>query len=204
MRFVWTDAGDDPSWGVGDAHGIDGYFAPLWDPLTPEVLEEAGERGHVQGAYFGHNWRPGASGVEIAREVSAEYKRLAIPGLRIMFNLEEHAPEHIASCLEEWRRLRPKVNTSWSCEGMQGGWMGPVLLPGQAPEPGSFIARVLACRVRIVPQSFWGDMRPIAADQVLRDLTRRGFPEHIVSLFYDASDLGDRWDGYAFTMGRLP
>lgn len=206
MRFVWTHAGDDPSWHIGDAHGIDGYFAPLFDPITPAVLDEAGDRGHVQGAYFGHNWRPGAAAEAIAREVSAEYKRLNIPGLRVMFNLEEHDPNHVARCLEEWRRLRPKVNTSWSCEGMQGGWMGPVLQPGQAPAPGSFIARVLACRVRVVPQSFWARMEPIAQDQVLRDLTRRGFPENIVSLFYDAKIVGglDRWDGYAFTMGRLP
>jgi hypothetical protein len=192
MRFVWTDAGDDPAWGVGDMHGIDGYFAPLFDSITPVVLEEAGDRGHVQGAYFGHHWRPGASPAAIAAEVSAEYKKLAIPGLRIMFNLEEHDPEFVAGVLEEWRKLRPKVNTSWSPEGMQGGWMTP-----------EFVARVLACRVRVVPQCYAGAMVRRESDVVKSNLVRRGFPENIVSCFYDAAQLGLDWDGYAYTMGRL-
>ena len=196
MRFVWTDAGDDPSWSVGDRHGIDGYFAPLWDQLTPEVLAEAGRQRRVQGVYFGHNWRPDSSCVEIVREVNQEYRRLAIPGLRVMFNWEQHEPgdpEDIAAGLEEWRTLQPRVATSWSPEGMQGGWMSA-----------EFVARVLACRVRVVPQCFVGNMARRESDIVLRNLTRRGFPESSVSMFYDAAQLGAGWDGYAFTMGRLP
>jgi hypothetical protein len=42
------------------------------------------------------------------------------------------------------------------------------------------------------------------SDMVLRDLTKRGFPESSVSMFYDAAQLGVGWDGYAFTQGRLP
>lgn len=193
MRFIWTDAGDDPSWGIGDLHRIDGYFAPLFDPLTPAVLDEAGDRGHVQGVYFGTSWRPGVSCVEIAREVSAEYKLLGIPGLRVMFNWEQHDPEDIADGLEEWRRLRPKVATSWSPEGMQGGWMTP-----------EFVARVLACRVRVVPQCYSGPMIRRESDVVKSNLIRRGFPETSISCFYDAAQLGLDWDGYAYTMGRLP
>jgi hypothetical protein len=47
-------------------------------------------------------------------------------------------------------------------------------------------------------------MSPRAEDQVLRNLTRRGFPETSVSLFYDAAALPRDWDGFAFTAGRLP
>lgn len=199
MRFVWTDAGDDPTWEIGDMHRIDGYFAPLFDAITPAVLDEAGDRGHVQGVYFGNNWRPGVKCVEIVREVSAEYKRLAIPGLRVMFNWEQKDIEDIADGLEEWRRLRPKVATSWSPEGMQGGWMTP-----------EFVARVLACRIRVVPQGFWGAAGTIqgdwAHDEVLRNLTRRGFPENIVSIFHDGKTFPEKREaeGYVFTMGRLP
>jgi hypothetical protein len=196
IRYAWTDAGDDPTWDVGDRHRIDGYFAPLFDAITPAVLDEAGDLGHVQGAYFGHDWRPGVSAVDIVREVSAEYQRLAIPGLRIMFNWEQHGPgdpEDIADGLEEWRRLRPKVNTSWSCEGMQGGWMYP-----------TFVQRVLACRVRVVPQCFVGNMQRRESDVVKADVVRRGFPENAVSCFYDAAQLGVGWDGFCFTAGRLP
>lgn len=208
MRFIWTDQGDDPSWHIGDAHGINGYFAPLpsVDPLTPAVLNEAQRRGHVQGIYLGHKWFPGLTAAQLAAKVNADYKALggAKRGLRVMFNLEEHDPNWVISVLEEWRKLQRNVATSWSMEGMQGGWMGPVLRPGEVPEPGSFVARVLAARVRLVPQTFTGDMRRQESDVVLRDLTRRGFPENIISPFYDAKQLGLGWDGYAFTMGRLP
>lgn len=196
MRFVWTDAGDDPSWGIGDKHGINGYFCPLFDePLTTQVVKEAGARGHVQGVYFGHNWRPGASAVNLVAEVNAEYKRIAkvAPKLRLMWNLEEHDPEFIASVLERWRSVQPNVNTSWSPTANQGSWMHP-----------DFVRRVLACRVRVVPQAFVGNMERVESDHVVRNVVNRGFPLNVVSVFYDAAQLGHWWDGYAFTMGRLP
>jgi hypothetical protein len=37
-----------------------------------------------------------------------------------------------------------------------------------------------------------------------RDLTKRGFPDGLVTPFYDAARLPEYWDGFAFTMGRLP
>jgi hypothetical protein len=202
MRFVWTDAGDDPTWETGDKHGIDGYFAPLFDePLSTAVIVEAGNRGHAQGAYFGHNWMSGAAPETIVARVNTEYKRIVkvAPRLRVMFNLEEHDPDFVADVLEEWRRVQPRVNTSWSPEGMQGGWMSP-----------EFVERVLACRVRVVPQGFWGAAGGIAGDwahdQVLRDLTRCGFPEHVVSIFHDGKTLAQKREaeGFVFTMGRLP
>ena len=195
MRFAWTDAGDDPSWHVGDKHGIDGYFMPMFDPLTSRAFlrSEIQGRGHVAGIYLGHGWMPGKTALEVARAVSAEYRRCQVTGLRVMFNLEEHDPEKIASTLEEWRELHPFVPTSWSPEGMQGGWMNP-----------EFVARVLACRVRVVPQAFTGSMSRRESDIVKADIVRRGFPENAVSVFYDAAQLGMGWDGYAFSMGRLP
>ena len=202
MRFAWTVAGDDPDYTSMQRHGVNGLFAPLWDSLTTrEYLRLFQSKGFIAGLYLGHNWFPGESAVEQARRVSAEYRLLtnakpgeaAIKNVRVCLNWEQHDAEDIALGLEEWRRLQPKTETSWSMEGMQGGWMTDL-----------FVARVMACRVRWVPQAFWGDMSPIAADQVLRDLTRRGVPENIVSLFYDGAALPDRWDGYAFTAGRIP
>lgn len=196
MRFIWTDAGDDPSWGVGDAHGIDGYFMPMFDSLTTRAFlrDEVKARGHVAGIYLAHDWPvERLPPLKCAAAVSAEYKRCQVPGLRVMFNMEEHDPEKIAATLEAWRELHPFVPTSWSPEGMQGGWMHP-----------EFIERVLACRVRVVPQAFTGSMVRRESDVVKADVVRRGFPENIVSVFYDAAQLGLDWDGYAFTMGRLP
>jgi hypothetical protein len=195
VRFIWTDAGDDPTWENGDKAGINGYFCPLFDPITPAVLDEAIARGHAHGAYLGHNWYPNLTAVQLAAKVSAEFKRLVVrrPKLRVMLNLEEHDPPFVLAVLRAWRALHPYVSTSWSCEGMQGGWMDP-----------AFVAGVLGCRVRVVPQCFSGNMTRFESDAVLRDLMRRGFPENIVSPFYDAAALGLSWDGFAFTAGRLP
>ena len=45
MRYTWTDAGDDPSYDVGDKHGIDGYFFPMFDSLTTrENLQDCKNR----------------------------------------------------------------------------------------------------------------------------------------------------------------
>jgi len=212
MRYVWTDAGDDPSWGIGDEHDIDGYYAPLFDDLTPSVLDEAIRRGHAHGVYFGHNWMPGLPAEALVRQVAPVFGRLvqSRPKLRMMWNLEEHDPDFVAGVLEGWRVPFPKTNTSWSPEGMQGGWMGPVVIPPAVPAPGSFVDRILKCRVRIVPQGFWGAGGGIAGDyahdMVLRDLTRRGFPESIVSIFHDGKTLSQKRnaEGFVFTMGRLP
>lgn len=206
MRYVWTDAGDDPSWHIGDKWGINGYFMPMFDSLTTRefLRDEIQARGHVAGIYLGHNWFPGLTPAQLAAKVNTEFKRVSVPNLKVQFNIENHDPDYVVQTLEAWRKLQPKVGTSWSMEGMQGGWMGPKLRPGEAPAPGSFVARVLATRVRLVPQTFTGDMRRQESDVVLRDLMRRGFPENIISPFYDAKQLGIGWDGYAFTMGRLP
>jgi len=196
MRFVWTDAGDEPRWGVGDKHGIDGYFMPMFDSLTTQefLRDEVKARGHVAGIYLGHGWpQEQLPPAQCAAAVSAEYKRCFVPGLRVMFNMEEQQPEKIVATMEAWRVRHPTVPTSWSSEGMQGGWMSSL-----------FVQRMVACRVRVVPQCFTGNMTRRESDIVKADVVRRGFPENIVSCFYDAAQLGQGWDGYAFTMGRLP
>lgn len=203
MRFAWTVSGDDPDWPTLERHDITGLFAPLFDSLTTKAyLRDFQARGYIAGTYLGHGWFAGLTGVQLAEKVNDEYKRLtkslgegdpALKDVRVMFNWEQHDPEDIASGLERWRQLQPKVGTSWSPEGMQGGWMSP-----------EFVQRVLACRVRVVPQAFVGNMTRRESDVVLRDLTKRGFPDTSVSIFYDAAQLGSDWDGYAFTAGRLP
>ena len=158
-------------------------------PPVYGVMEDRG--GHAVGIYYGHNWGGNAS--DNAVMAHAEYKKLFVPGLKVMFNWEQHRPEEIASGLETWRNLRPTVNTSWSMEGMQGGWMSA-----------AFVKRVMACRVRWVPQCFIGNMERRESDQVVRNLMRRGVPENIISCFYDSKQLGHGWDGFCFTLGTLP
>lgn len=201
MKYAWTVAGDDPDYGQGQKHGITGYFFPAEDSVTTVAeLQKADNTpgGKAIGVYQGAGWWDDLSPEGIAKRMNVEVNRLTKKnmvnrGLKVQFNLEEHDPERIAATLEAWRKLRPTTNTSWSPEGMQGGWMSPM-----------FVARVLACRVRVVPQAFQGNMQRVESDAVLRNLTRRGFPESSVSIFYDAAQLAPGWDGFAFTMGRLP
>lgn len=194
MRFIWTVAGDDPSYDNCKAHGINGLYAPLFDGLTSRAyLQVFKEQGFVNGVYLGHNWFPTLTASQLAAKVVAEFKRIALPDTRLMLNLEEHDPAKIALVVSAVRAALPKVNLSWSPEGMQGGWMAP-----------EFVAQILKAKCRVVPQAFLGGMARVESDQVLRDLTKRGFPESSVSIFYDAAALGVNWDGFAFTEGRLP
>lgn len=212
MRYVWTVQGDDPDYGQGDKYGIDGYLSPLpsIDPLTPSVLTQTLTLGRVGGIYLGHNWFPGLTGQGLAEKVNADYKKMAaLPAaqgkkLRVMFNLEEHDPAKIVDCLRRWRQLQPNVNTTWSMEGNQGGWMGPKVLFGG--EPSSFVKDILSFRVRLVPQLFTGPMGALNERHVSLDLIERGFNPSIVSPFYDGARLrpDDAFDGFVFTMGRLP
>ena len=69
----------------------------------------------------------------------------------------------------------------------------------------AFVARILAAKVRVVPQAFIDPgMQRVESDYVLRDVAIRGIPMSSISCFYDAKNLGYGWDGFAFTMGRLP
>lgn len=203
MKFVWTVAGDDPDFAIGDQYEINGYYMPMFDPLTTKSFldNEIKARGHVAGTYMVTNWPQftGKTPAEIAYIVSTEYKRLQVAGLRVQFDAEEHDPTKIITIFEEWRKLHPTINTSWTFEPMQGGWMGN---PCPA-EPSDFVKRILACRVRVVPQLYYGNMTPANEGHVVHDIARRGFPTSIISPFYDAAALPVWWDGFAFTMGRL-
>ena len=68
-----------------------------------------------------------------------------------------------------------------------------------------FVQTVLNCRVRLAPQLYNGQMTEVWDSLAYsRDLTKAGFPDSIISPFYDAMKLPVGWDGFAFTQGRLP
>jgi hypothetical protein len=58
--------------------------------------------------------------------------------------------------------------------------------------------------VRVIPQLYTGSMEPLAADRVALDLVLHSFRDERIFGFYDAAALPERWEGYAFTQGRLP
>ena len=173
------------------------YF-PVSDPVADvkRRLLETRVRGLVGGLYMAWNWSQfaGKSGVDMA-EVMHSLVAAANPSgaIKVQFDIEEHDPALVESCLTRWRALRPKQDTSWTLESFQGGWMTP-----------EFVAKIIALKVRVVPQFYGGAMQAFAQDMALRDLMRRGFPESLVTGFYDAGALPYMWDGFAFTQGRLP
>lgn len=198
MKYLWVDYPDNPYWEAIAKHGINGlFFDPRQERVTKAYLEDVASRGKAVGIYFGAAWGELGTTPESYVAKAQEWtdplrKSTTFP--RVQWDLEMHDPEFILAVLQLWRKKYPSQATSWTLESFQGGWM----------DTEAFVKPVLACRVRVVPQYFHGDMTPFAQDTAMRDLLVRGFPHSIISGHYDAARLPDRWDGYAFTQGRLP
>lgn len=198
MRYLWVDAGNDPNFTRGAKSGIDGYFMPLFDARTTKAqLQGIRDRGLAAGVYVGHGWWQPISAQALADKVFTEFQRVRVQGLRLQMNHEQKDAAYILANLSALRAKDPTLPLSWTLEGKQGGWFTP-----------SFVQALIDLSVRVVPQSFWGAEGRIdgryAEDMILRDLTRRGLPETLVSLFYDGADLPRDYQGYVFTQGRLP
>ncbi len=206
-RFVWVDAGNDADWEKHARHQINGeYYAGTDSPIDiARRCSESRKRGHAAGVYTALNWWGGGEGEEYAERTHAILQavedHMRDLGLRptnsfpkVQLDHESHEPDDILDMLRRWRELRPYKDTSWTFEGGQGGWMGPL-----------FVAEVIRHRVRLTPQLYNGEMTEVwDALTFARDLTMRGFPDSLISPFYDAANLPVGWDGWAFTMGTLP
>ena len=200
MKFVWVDEGNDPDWEKCERHEIGGYFWAVQDPrVTKAYLQAAKPRAKVVGVYAAWNWpdfdgkEPEAQADRLHEMVSAvSWHPASSP--KVQWNDERHEPDKIIRVLERFRQLEPTSDLSWTLEGHQSGWMSA-----------AFIARLLACKVRVVPQLYSGDMsRVYDSLGEARNLVKRGIPDGVISPFYDAARLPEWWDGFAFTMGRLP
>jgi hypothetical protein len=217
VKWVWVDAGNDADWQKHLRHLIDGEFYAGAGPndgpaVVASRLEASRLRGHVGGVYTAWAWEPdtetdGAAYAEYTHEIVAKIEeRLPVKGNRypkVQLNNERHEPDIILAMLRRWRELRPTKDTSWTMEGGQGGWMGSVV--STTTPASSFVTEVLSYRVRLVPQLYNGAMTQVWDSLAFaRDLTKRGFPDAVISPFYDAAHLPVGWDGFAFTMGRLP
>lgn len=199
MNGVWVDAGNDPVWEKLERWGITWVYFPLSDP--PEDVRrrllETRRRGLRAGVYSAWNWYGNPPGGEYAEIMDRAVRAVAPDATnswpKVMFDDERHEPNTIAAWLKRWRAIRPNTDTAWTLESMQGGWMDA-----------AFAANVVKAKVRVVPQCYSGAMLPVDTLAAARDLTRRGIPDSLVSPFYDAAALPLEWDGFAFTMGRLP
>ena len=198
---MWVDGGNDPSWAVLAKHNIKAMFLPVNDPPNDvrRRLQDIRNRNFTPGLYAAWNWWPLLDGGSFAEHVHS-LATLVTPLMKapkVQLDIETHDPVYILEALRRWRALRPTQDTSWTLESMQAGWMTP-----------AFVAEVIRLKVRVVPQYYvmvGGDaMAPVAQDMALRNLMRVGFPEKLITGFYDAARLPHYWDGWAFSMGTLP
>lgn len=204
MKAVWVDAGNDANWEKLAQHGITAEFYAANDP-PEDVRRRLGEsknRKHGSGVYTAWNWIEDERGETYAEWTNGLVLQIVpspTPSFpKVQLDHEEHDPDQILRMLRRWRELRPTTDTSWTFEGWQAGWMSD-----------AFVKEVISHRVRLVPQLYTGDMREgyiIRYDSLacVRELTKRGFPDTLISPHYDARALPYGWDGFCFTQGRLP
>jgi hypothetical protein len=160
-------------------------------------LQDTKQRGYIGGVWAAWNWYGDPSGLAFATEVDRLVSQVAPNATpewpRVMLDDERHEPATILALLRSWRRLRPVQSTAWTMESMQGGWMDAVFVQG-----------VTDARVRLAPQCYTGDMVPVDPLAAVRDLTKRGFADALVTPLYDGKALQVGWEGFVWTMGRLP
>lgn len=197
MRAVWVDSQNDANPAALKRHGITRAFFHGFD--DPVHMRRAEALGFGIGVYFAWNWDEfmGASGAEMAEVVDQRVTQIA-PGSgpalpRVQFDIELHDADWVLDCFRRWRELRPTRETSWTLESHQSGWFTRALVD-------SLILR----KVRIIPQLYLGDMTPVDGLFEMKSLIASGVPAVLVSGFYDAAALPAWWDGFAFSMGRLP
>lgn len=198
MRAVWVDKGNVPNWDLLGKHGITWVFIGLDEPaaFVAKQVADIKARGLVPGVHAAWNWFPNLSGAAFADKVD-QLVRAAVPNAtaaspRVQLNDETHDPARIVAMLRRWRQLRPNTATSWTLEGHQGGWFAPAL-----------VQTIVETKTRVVPQAYSGPMTPTCPLSCVRDITRRGVPDSMVTPMHDAAALRPWWDGWAFTMGRL-
>lgn len=200
MRALWVDAGNDANWEKAHRERFTALYYAITDPVADvrRRIAETVAHGYKPGVYMAWNWPEFAnlSGVDWAERMHAMVAVVEQSGVtvKVQFDIEAHDAIQIRGCLTRWRALRPKADTSWTMEGHQGGWMQP-----------DFVKAIVAARVRVVPQCYRADMTNTWDTlEMARDLTKRGFPDALISPFHDAARLPDWWEGFAFTQGRLP
>ena len=202
MKAVWVDAGQDADWGKAQKHKLTALFYPITDPIgdLKRRVSDTNVRGYAAGVYMAWNWPQfsGLTGIgmaEMMHSLVASVEQGGVP-VKVQFDYEDHDPVQIRGMLARWRALRPKQSTSLTIEGHQGGWMTV-----------EWVQAIIKLKVRMVPQLYNGAMdEHYDSLYCVRDLTSRGFPDSLVSPFYDAARVEGLlgWSGWAFTQNRLP
>jgi hypothetical protein len=201
VRALWVDEHLEPDYLKAKREGMTALYLPISDPM-PDLQRRADEiraNGYAAGVYMAHNaaWPQfwGISGPSIADKMHSLVAQVG-GKLKVQFDYEQHTADdyvQIEGMLKRFRALEPATGVSWTIEGHQGATMTP-----------EFVAAIVAHKVRVVPQCYGADMTPWCPLEMARDLTKRGFPDALVSPFLDAARLAKWWSGFAFLQSRLP
>ena len=203
MKALWIDEGNDPDYAKAAAYGMTALFFSIRDPrVTQAYLIGVRSKGYTTGVYVAWNWAEYESdtGFEFAQKVSDRLGEIvpitsAQNFPKVQLNVELQDPLWIQNMATGWRKLRKYRDTSWNMAPFQGGWMSP-----------NMVKEVTRCRIRVVPQLYLGNMTPAPEQAVIDNVVNAGFPRALVTPMYDAATraVGQAWDGFAFTQGRLP
>lgn len=217
VRAVWIDQGSDPRGDLRSRFGIRRVYFPshvevsgewMRNPrLTadylygPAPLRRGGWEAAIGGVgiYFGSSWPIFTTPRTLAGELDVMLELIGADGRRcaVHNNREAHDFDLVAF-LDKWRELRPTRETSWVIEGMQGGRISAAQRRAINGDP----------NLTVLAEAFYDEagrsMLPIDPDRVRCDLIDYGIQRQRAVVMYDAAHLQDRWDGCAFTQGRLP
>jgi len=195
FAFVNPGGPQVPDLAKAKRYGITRLYWQANDPqISPGLFQAIRDRGMEVGIMRDPSWNH-ASAIDLARYLEADLIGMASGNAQcaVLADIEYHDPAYIQAFLGEWRALRPSRITGWTCEPLQGGWMTP-----------AFVAAVTGANVQVYPQSYLGNMSPVAPDLVRADLVERGFPRSRVAPVYDAAHIPTHWDGIAFRFDQLP
>lgn len=195
FAFVNPGGPQVPDLAKAKRYGITRLYWQANDPqISAGLLLAIRDRGMEVGIMRDPHW-DNLSAIDLARTLDADLVRLGSGNSQcaVLADIEYHDPAYITAFLHEWRSLRPARVTGWTLEPLQGGWMPP-----------DFCTLVTRASVSVFPQTYLGNMSPVAPDLCRADLIERGLSRGWVSAVYSARDIPTHWDGIAFPFHELP
>jgi ribosomal protein S18 len=196
-HFAFVNPGGPlvPDLAKAKTYGITRLYWEARDPqITPGMLQAVRDRGVGVGIMRDPSWNQ-LGATTLAQTLDEDLTRLGLTTSQsaVLADIEYHDPAYIMAFLHEWRQLRPKRITGWTLEPLQGGWFTHDL-----------VTAIGISAVMVYPQTYLGNMAPVAPDLVRSDLIERGVLRARVGAVYNAQDIPTHWDGIAFPFHELP
>lgn len=180
MRTVYAWHGEDANIDKLKRNRIDRIWFAAVD-VTPTQIRHARANGFEAGIYTNPQWYDYPEARAFRDLIGEAVKRLSDGGpLPVQINNERHDPLYMAAIMFWYRRAYQLRETSWCCEGYQGGWVGPMFRTNYTythPSVGTVqITPAVLANLELIPQSYDGNMNPYDPHDVVKDLVDWGCP----------------------------